>query len=332
MELTFFVMLLRKLKSILMSSLKANNVIINKSIFLILGFASSAGYLLTKLISLLNKTLYTESLKYDVILKPKNSNRFHSILWSISANLFGISGLFLPLFLLATILNLMGLFQILFLMVNFGAFVYIVKRIISKAISMKTGILVEKTVILSSILGILGCIFLTTGNYFIRISGVIMICFWLIIGHVKSDILIFYETRKRFDDIVRTLSDYIISTFLFMSASIGAYMKSGRSAVLIFGAWASLTAILPRFILYKFSDIYHHGDIDAFKKFIIEERIFRFVFLKICQKAASISGLVIPILLLAAIFNYLDWFVIFYTLLNSILLLFIISFSLRFRV
>ncbi|MGA1790498.1 MAG: CDP-alcohol phosphatidyltransferase family protein [bacterium] len=315
--------------SLLLSSWKANDIFINKSIFLILGFASSACYLLSKLISLLNKSLFAESLKYDVISSPKNSNRLHSILWTISANLFGISGFFLPLFFLATILNLLGLFQILFLLVNFGVFAYIVKRIITKSIRMKTDIHLKKSAVLAVILGTAGCILLATGHYYTRISGIILIGLWVIIGHVKSDLLLFNNTLKRLDDIVITLSDYIISTFLFMSAAVGVYMKPGRSAALIFGVWASLTAILPRFILYKFSDICLHGDIEAFKRFIEDERTFLSVFLKICRKAASISGLVILILLIAAIFNSLEWFVVFYALLNSILFLFILFFSFR---
>jgi phosphatidylglycerophosphate synthase len=99
----------------------------NKHIFLIVGFWSALSYVLARLISLRYKTMIASNLDNDSAgnLRP---NRYFQIISIMSRNIFGVSGFFMPLLLLAAVFRLFDLLALFYAFVNSIALVFIVVK------------------------------------------------------------------------------------------------------------------------------------------------------------------------------------------------------------
>jgi len=96
----------------------------NKHIFLIVGFWSALSYVLARLISLRYKTMIASNLDNDSAgnLRP---NRYFQIISIMSRNIFGVSGFFMPLLLLAAVSRLLDLLALFYAVVNTIALILI---------------------------------------------------------------------------------------------------------------------------------------------------------------------------------------------------------------
>ena len=89
----------------------------SKNMFLFAGFWSSLSYVLARLGSLRYKTIFP-SVPNDDNTKVIASNIFHRIMLIIIRNMFGTSGLFMPLLLFALVFKFLGLLALLYAVIN----------------------------------------------------------------------------------------------------------------------------------------------------------------------------------------------------------------------
>lgn len=106
--------------------------IINRDLFLFAGLWSSLSYVLARLGSLRYKTMFAHSLNDDstnVVI----SNRFLKIILAVIRNIFGPSGLFMPLLLFALVFKFLGLIVLLYAVVNTIGLILIVIKTTMRA-------------------------------------------------------------------------------------------------------------------------------------------------------------------------------------------------------
>jgi len=89
----------------------------SKDVFLFAGFWSSLSYVLARLGSLRYKTMFTHTLNDDSA-NVVTLNRFLRITLVVIRNIFGPSGLFMPLLLFALVFKFLGLLVLLYALVN----------------------------------------------------------------------------------------------------------------------------------------------------------------------------------------------------------------------
>ncbi len=106
--------------------------IFKRDVFLFAGFWSSLSYILTRLSSLRYKTMFAHS-QNDDGANVVTSNRFLRITLVVIRNIFGPSGLFMPLLLFALVFKFLGLVVLLYAAVNIIGLILIIIKTTMRA-------------------------------------------------------------------------------------------------------------------------------------------------------------------------------------------------------
>lgn len=204
-------------------------------------------------------------------------------------------------------------------------FGYFVLRRISYYLTwlfIRLGISANEVTGISILIGCFGCILLAFGSYSGMIAGALILNIWALLEFVDGNVARATNSSSNYGAFIDDLNASIMSILLFTSAGIGAFNHSDlfaisidKSVFLFLGCWASLFYIFPRFI----------GD--AFvKAFSQEQRAFvnelkRDISMSILSKIRfniyNITGLIMPILLIAVIFKFLGIFALLFALINT---------------
>ena len=201
---------------------------------------------------------------------------------------------------------------------------------------LKIGISANQATFISIIVGVIGCSFLAFGNYGTRITGALLVNFWIVLDCVDGNIARYKETLGNYGEFIDALSGYFLNAILFLSAGIAAFSHPelsfkfinqiftgnlDRSILIISGAWASLVIILSRLIFHKFMNIFSQAQSVKFTPGMESGKGFSYILYLVVHNIVSLSGFLTPILLLAVIFRLLSMFVLLYALMNTVILI-----------
>jgi len=189
------------------------------------------------------------------------------------------------------------------------------------------------------VVGFLSCIFLIWGSSVIKLVGVLMATLYLVLDCVDGNIARYRKSSSPFGKFIDASASYVISSFLFMSIGLGVFTNPNSSILLrhseslfisfnkdiflIVGFWSSLSYVLARLISlrYKTMPISNQGsdsleNTPSNRSSQVSTIMFRNIF--------GVSGFFMPLLLLAAVFRLFGFLALFYALVNSIALIFIV--------
>ena len=178
---------------------------------------------------------------------------------------------------------------------------------------------------LSMLFGILGMVFFLSGGYEAQVLGSICIVIWLILDHVDGNLARYYGSQSSFGDYLDSFVCYFVFAFLpiFIALStIESKTYFPSEAILIFGWLFSIGFTLPRLLYQKFRPI--SGD--DYKSVLPgsgENRARKLAFI-ISNNIFNPSGLLVPLLLICALANLLEWYLFFISL-GYFLILFLSS-------
>ena len=194
---------------------------------------------------------------------------------------------------------------------------------------LRLGISANQITYLSLMIGTIGCMLLASGTYKVMIIGALLINFYDFLDSVDGNMARCTNTCSKYGAFLDGVVDSTMSVFLFTCAGIGAFnfnyseqwlnsvnilSNVDRNVFLFLGCWTSLCYIYPRFIGYTFQKTFSE------KKIVEREDVLggssSFVNI-ITSNFYNITGLVMPILLLAVIFNFLGIFVLLFALINT---------------
>ena len=194
---------------------------------------------------------------------------------------------------------------------------------------LRLGISANQITYLSLISGTIGCLLLTFGIYKVMIAGALLVNFYAFLDVADGNIARCTNTCSKYGAFLDNVVDTTMSVFLFTCAGIGAFnfnyseqwlnsvlilSNIDRNVFLFLGCWTSLCYIFPRLIGYTFQKAFSE------KKFVGREDVLgnpsSFINILIIN-FYSITGLVIPILLIAVIFKFLGVFVLLFALINT---------------
>jgi len=192
---------------------------------------------------------------------------------------------------------------------------------------------------ISIIIGLGSCIFLALGSYVLKLAGVLLAVLYLLLDCVDGNIARYRKLSSPFGKFIDASASYIISSFLFMSIGLGVFTNPNSSILLrhsqsffmifnkdiflIVGFWSSLSYLLARLISLKYKTMLISNqssdsleNTSSNKSSQISTIMFRNIF--------GVSGFFMPLLLLAAVFRLFGFLALFYALVNSIALIFIV--------
>ena len=180
------------------------------------------------------------------------------------------------------------------------------------------------------VIGCFGGILLAFGGYSGMIIGAVILNIWALLEFVDGNVARATHSSSNYGSFIDDLNAYTMSILLFISAGIGVYthpdhylssiqyflgIDIGRSVFLFLGCWTSLFYIFPRFIGDEFQKIFLQKQGDAMA--ITSEGILGSFLGKVSLNINNITGIVMPILLLATIFRFLDFFLLLWALIHT---------------
>jgi phosphatidylglycerophosphate synthase len=200
------------------------------------------------------------------------------------------------------------------------------------ALCLRLGISANQATALSVPVYLTGALLLAFGSWPAAVVGALLINAWLVVDCVDGNIARTLRTASPFGGYVDALSGYVVLGSVSFAAGMGAYFEpshslagrlgveqAGLAFALVAGAWASLAALWIRLAYQKWSstfpgdrgrhDLMPGGDGDAPS---LLGRVARFG-----NNLLNISGLLLPLLLVATLARALDLFAVFCALGNT---------------
>ena len=194
---------------------------------------------------------------------------------------------------------------------------------------LRLGISANNISYFSLIIGTIGCILLAFNTYKGMIIGALLINFYDLLDSVDGNMARCTNTCSKYGALLDNVVDTTMSVLLFSCAGIGVFNHSeqwinlssvfiltniDKSVFLFLGCWSSLGYIFPRLLGCLFQKLFSEN------RFIGREDVLgapSSFFNVLTVNFYNITGLVLPMLLLAVIFRLLGLFVILFALINT---------------
>ena len=185
----------------------------------------------------------------------------------------------------------------------------------------------------SLFIGFIGCGCLAFGNYWLMIVGAILANIWALLDCVDGAVARYNKVSNTYGKITDSACDYLMALFLFTGAGIAAYnypdstlnsllrlfgdINIDRGVFLFLGGWASFLLVFPKFISVLFAQLSLESSRHDVVAGLREDVLGGFPYI-VASNLYGVCCLVMPILLLATIFNFLDIFILLWAVLNTI--------------
>jgi len=194
---------------------------------------------------------------------------------------------------------------------------------------LKSGISANQASAISILVASSGCILLAPGLYPLTILGVILISTGILLDNVDGNIARYNGTCSKYGEFLEALSEYIIIALLFSCASIGLYnhpdlalgslsrlilgVNPERTLYIILGIWASFFFIFTYLVADRFGLVFSQKPHELYQPKTSVRGVWGIIY-KVGINLQSTSGLMLPLLVLAAVFKLLSIFVFLYAL------------------
>lgn len=181
--------------------------------------------------------------------------------------------------------------------------------------------------------GLAGCILLALGNYYLMIIGALLVNFWALLDYVDGHIARYNKSSSAYGAFTDALCDYIMSISVFICAGIGVFnypdfflellnqsslgLDINRNIFLFMGVWASLFYIFPRYLSDTFLKIFSKEGQSKTATSFREDFLANSLYMKAFHNLLNITGLVMPILLIAVVLRFLSLFVFLWAIVHT---------------
>lgn len=203
------------------------------------------------------------------------------------------------------------------------------------AFFMNLGLTANQTTWISLAVLLIGGFFLAAGNYLAAIAGAALLNLWLVLDFVDGNIARYENNCSHYGEFIDALGAFM-AHLSFFAAGIGFYisrdsllsssvdwpMERYAVVILILGSVASLSAIWIRLVYQKFKNTFPTSDFE--KQDVVSVQNSSSVaelFLHLGHNFVNLSGFLLPVFLIAAVFRLLDIFLIFIALANMLILM-----------
>ena len=179
--------------------------------------------------------------------------------------------------------------------------------------------------IISIFVAVVGCAFLGLNSTLFRFFGVVLIEIWLVLDCVDGNIARVKKTSSEMGEFIDALSGYYITGFVYLFVGVAAFNTTSLFHeyalwMLILGAISTVAGLLSRIIhqKYTYSMMVINERKGTTKNELPENEVENKKSLEHLRsrldKELGISGLFMPFLIVALIFNLFDILTIFYFL------------------
>ena len=208
---------------------------------------------------------------------------------------------------------------------------------------MNMGLSANQTTWISIVVLIIGCLLLAAGSYAGVVVGAILVNCWIVLDFVDGNIARYRKASSRYGEFIDALGASICHLTYF-AAGIGFFLSgadriffdaysmsdSYPTLILAIGAVASLSAVWIRLVYQKFKNTFPDSEFE--KRDVVNMQAKRSLLsraFKLGHNLVNLSGLLLPVLLVAAILQLVDVLLIILAAANSMILIFVLARVLR---
>lgn len=190
----------------------------------------------------------------------------------------------------------------------------------------RLGISANEVTGISILMGCIGCILLAFGSYTSMITGALILNIWALLEFVDGNVARATHSCSNYGAFIDDLNAYTVSVLFFISVGVGAFhhpdlslnsiaINIDNGVFLFLGGWASIFYIFPRFIGNLFLKLFPEGESEVGSR--LRSDVLSSTLYKINYNINNITGLVMPVLLLATIFRFLSLFICLWALIHT---------------
>jgi len=205
-------------------------------------------------------------------------------------------------------------------------------------IFLRLNISANQATYISLVIGLGSCIFLALGSYTLKLAGALLASLYLLLDCVDGNIARSTKSSSPYGKFIDASASYVISSFLFMSIGLGTFINPNSSILLrhsasffisfnkdiflIVGFWSALSYLLARLISLRYKTMIVSSSDNESTKNVTSNRFFQISSIMF-RNIFGVSGFFMPLLLLASVFRLFGFLALFYAVVNSIALIFI---------
>lgn len=177
--------------------------------------------------------------------------------------------------------------------------------------------------IISVLVACAGAVCLCINSPVARIVGVILIELWLVLDCVDGNIARVRRTSSEMGEFIDALSGYYVTGFVYFAIGISAFYTTSMTKFaflwVILGGMSSICGLLARIIHQKYTytllvlERRNCEKVELPEDEVTNKKSIQYLRSRV-DKEISISGLFMPFLLIALVFNLYDIMTIFYFL------------------
>jgi len=199
-------------------------------------------------------------------------------------------------------------------------------------VCLKLGISANQATFVSIVVGILGCLFLAAGGYVNSVIGALLVNGWSLLDCVDGNLARLTKSYSKYGWFLDSITGFMMNAFLLVSVGIGVFNRPDGvihslatmfpvdsqapigSVFLILGAGGSLAAMFYALVLQLFENGFSQSLLGGGATIWSRDGFYSVILAM--GKYVTGFGLIEPMLLLAALFNYLSLLTGFFALAN----------------
>ncbi len=202
---------------------------------------------------------------------------------------------------------------------------------------LKLGISANQTTVTSAVVGMVGALLIGHPSLAWRVTGAVCINLWLLLDLVDGNIARYRKTCSEYGDFIDTVAAYLVLGAFYLGAGIGGQYDarthdlgnvagvSVSTAMVLMGGWAGVCNLLARLVHQKCLNMFSPGQTRGYKEQATSQRGLASVLFVVGNNIANPYGLLLPLVVVAALTQLLDAYTVVWAAVNTMVL----AYSLR---
>jgi len=206
---------------------------------------------------------------------------------------------------------------------------------------LKLGISANQTTVTSAVVGMVGALLIGHPSLAWRVTGAVCINLWLLLDLVDGNIARYRKTCSGYGDFLDTVAAYLVLGVFFLGVGIGAH-HDARShalgilagmdlpiAMVLMGGWASVCNLLARLVHQKSLNAFGVAQTKGYKEEATTPPGLASKLFLIVNNLANPFGFLFPMVVVAALTELLDAYIVLWVVVNTMILAYSVHRSIK---
>lgn len=194
---------------------------------------------------------------------------------------------------------------------------------------LKLGVSANKVTFIGLLIGLVGCVFLAVGSYWAAIIGAILVNIRFLFDVIDGNVARYTDSCTKYGTYIDGMTTYIMAPLMFIAIGIGLFnnpdhylnsfahfffgMDIDRTIYLILGVLGAFISISGFLVTASLGSVFFIKPVNLYKPKAWSKRSLWSIMFTF---GIALMGMIKPILILAAVANFLSIFILLWTLIT----------------